>query len=179
MSETTLRMDNAKTRMKHEMEEFAWMFSYLALYLCTLATYSLLLRDQPHAKTFTYGLALFNAFVLTKVIMIGRMARLGIRTESKPLIVSAMTKALLFGMLAMVMHGVEEIVRSVVKAEGAGTMFHGVRIEDVVIRNLVVIAGLIPFFAFFELRRVLGERRFADLFFRTGRAAEASSARAA
>ena len=179
MSETSLSMDHARARVKREMEEFAWMFSYLALYLCTLATYSLLLWDQPHAKVFTYGLALFNAFVLTKVIMIGRMARLGMRTESKPLIVSATTKAVLFGLLAMVMHGVEEMVRSVVKGEAAGAMFHGVRIEDVVIRNLVVIAGLIPFFAFFELRRVLGERRFADLFFRTGRALDASSARAA
>jgi len=47
--------------------------------------------------------------------------------------------------------------------------FHGrvnIRIDEVLIRNLVVFSFLIPFFAFWELRRVLGEGKLFDLFFR-------------
>jgi hypothetical protein len=38
--------------------------------------------------------------------------------------------------------------------------------DEMLIRNLVVFSFLIPFFAFWELRRVLGEGKLFDLFFR-------------
>jgi hypothetical protein len=41
-------------------------------------------------------------------------------------------------------------------------------LSEVLVRNLVIFCALIPFFAFRELRRVLGEDRFFALFFRSG-----------
>src|SRR5271167_4422824 len=159
-----------KQTIRHESGELFWIFLYLALFFCILSTYTMLLLDEFHVKYFTYGASLVNALVLSKVILLVEHARLGKRHENKPLIFSALYKAFLFGLLAVALHILEEIIKSIWQGQDLAGAFHELtsrRINEVLIRNLVIFCAFIPFFTFREMRRILGEGKLFDLFFRS------------
>jgi hypothetical protein len=85
-----------KQKAAHEFEELAAIFLYLAFFFCALATYSMLLLNKFQISYFTFGAALINALVIAKVILIGEYAHLGKKHEAKPLLYSAIYKALVF-----------------------------------------------------------------------------------
>jgi len=157
-----------KQKATHEFQEFAGIFLYLAFFFCSLATYSMLLLNKFHVSYYNYGAALINALVIAKVILIGEYAHLGKRHETKPLLLSAIYKASLFGLLVFVFHLVEEGVRLLIHGETVASALHQIRIDDLLSRTLVIFCTFIPLFAFRELQRVLGEVKFRALFFREG-----------
>jgi hypothetical protein len=166
-----------KQKIAHEAEEMLAVFVYLALFFCALATYSTLLLHEFHVSYFAYGTALLNALIMAKVILLGEALHLGHKHEAKPLIFAAVIKALLFAILMAVVHVLEEVIKHLLHGHTAASaieeLIHG-RLNEVLARNLVVFCALIPFFAFRELRRVLGEGKFFDLFFKRGAIALAS-----
>ena len=166
MKENTKRVSLRK-KATHEFEEFAGNFLYLAFFFCALATYSMLLLDEFHVSYFNYGAALINAFVIAKVILIGEYAHLGKKHEAKPLILSAVFKAFLFGLLVFGFHIVEKVIERLLHGKNMAGALHDIRIDDLLGRSVVIFCTFIPLFAFRELRRVLGEDKFRDLFFRT------------
>ena len=157
-----------KQKAVHEFEDFAIIFLYLAFFFCALATYSMLLLNEFHVSYFTYSFALINALLIAKVILIGEYAHLGKRHEAKPLFLSAVHKAILFGLLVLGFHMVEEVIKHLLHGGNIGAAFHEIRIDDVLGRSVVIFCAFIPLFAFRELRRVMGEDKFLDLFFRIG-----------
>jgi hypothetical protein len=50
-----------KQKAIHELEELAWIFLYLAFFLCALATYRMLLLNRFNVSYFTYGSALSHS----------------------------------------------------------------------------------------------------------------------
>jgi|SRR5271165_797529 len=157
-----------KQKAKHEFEEFAGIFLYLAFFFCALAAYSMLLLDTFHVSYFNYGAALLNAFVIAKVILIGEYARLGKKHEAKPLLLSAFYKAFLFGLLVFGFHIFEELIKLLLHGKNMTSASHEIRFDHLLSRSVVVFCTFIPLFAFRELQRVLGEENFRALFFRTG-----------
>ena len=157
-----------KRKAIHEFEDLAVVFLYLAFFFCALATYSMLLLKEFHVSYFIYGFALLKAFVIAKVILIGEYAHLGKKHEVKPLFFSALHKAFLFSLLVLAFHMVEEVIKQLLHGGRAVAAFHDIRIDDLLGRSAVVFCTFIPLFAFRELRRVMGEDKFLDLFFRVG-----------
>ncbi len=151
-----------KHKVVHEANEFLWAFLLLALFFSTLATYTMLLLDEYHVRYIAFGSALLQAVVLAKVIVIGQKARLGRKLEHRPILVSALYKACLFALLAAAIHTLEELAKQ--KLHGLPISFHGLRLDQILGRNLVVLWVFIPFFMFMELRRALGEEKFKALF---------------
>ena len=156
-----------KQKAVHELEEFFGIFLYLAFFFCAVATYSMLLLNKVHVSYFTFGTALLNAAVIAKVILIGEYARLGKKHETKPLFLSAANKAFLFSLLVFAFHIVEEMIKRRWHGENFATAYHGIHINELLARSLVIFCTFLPLFAFRELRRVLGEDNFSSLFFRT------------
>jgi hypothetical protein len=80
------------------------------------------LRQIPNPnldkRDFNYGAALLNAFVITKVILIGEAAHLGKKLEAKPVIYSAIYKAFLYGLLVFAFHIVEDIIKRLDATDG-------------------------------------------------------------
>jgi len=117
-----------------------------------------------------YGFALFKALVLAKVIMIGDILGLGRRLQDKPLIFTTLYKTFLFTILVGIFNALEYLVEGALHGEGLdlakGITELWANADEVLARSLVVIFTFIPFFAFRELGRVLGERKIRDLFFR-------------
>jgi len=174
MTNEHLERPGLRQKLAHEFREMTWIFLYLALFLCALATYSTLLLREFHLSYFAYGTALLNALIMSKVILLGEYAHLGRRHEGKPLLFTAVIKALHFAVLMAVVHVVEEVVKHMFHdhtAAGAMRELARGRLTEILVRNLVFFFALVPFFAFRELRRVLGEEKFFGLFFRTGDAA--------
>jgi len=156
----------------HELREFAVISLYLAFFFCAIATYSMLLLSQFRVSYFIYGTALINALVIAKVILIGEYAHLGKKHEAKPLFQSVLYKAFLFSLLVFAFHVVEEAIKRRWHGENLATTYHGIRINELLARSIIVFCTFLPLFAFRELRRVLGEDKFWSLFLRTGATAK-------
>jgi len=161
-----------KQKAVHELEEMLVIFLYLGFFFCAISTYSMLLLNQFQVSYFTYGAALINALVVAKVILIGEYAHLGKKHEDKPLFQSALYKSVLYSLLVFVFHVVEEIIKRLVHGEELAKASQHIRVDELLARSLVVFCTFLPFFAFRELRRVMGDESFKDLFFRTGQAAK-------
>ena len=156
-----------KDKAKHELRELLEIFLYLAFFFCALAAYGMLLLDEYHVKYWSFAFALINALVITKVIMIGEYAHVGRKGEDKPLILSAVWKAFLFGLLVFGFHVVEEVVKRLIHGADMARASHNIRFDELGGRAIVVFCTFIPLFAFREFRRVLGEEKFYKILFRS------------
>jgi hypothetical protein len=163
-----------KQKALHELREMVVLSLYLAFFFCALATYRMLLLREFHVDSLTFAFALVNALVVAKVIMIGELAKVGRRHESKPLFVSAIWKAFAFGLLVLVFHFVEEIIKQLLHGGDIAGGFREVRIDDLLSRSLVVFCCFIPLFGFREFRRVLGEEKFQSMLFGSGEGEKAT-----
>ena len=103
-----------------------------------------------------------------------RPASFGKRQENGPLIYSTVYKSFIFTLLVAVFHVLEHAIKGLVHGEGLAGAFAALRdrgIAELLALGLVYSCALLPFFALREIRRVLGERRLADLFFRSSASA--------
>jgi len=154
-----------KQKAIHEFIQFLGIFLYLAFFFCAVSTYRMLLLSDFRDSYINYSFSVINAFVIAKVILIGEYKHLGKGLEDKPLLVSAIYKAFLFGLLTFVFHIVEEAIKKMLHGEGAASAFLDIHTKILLARSIVVFCTFLPLFAFRELRRVLGESRFNHLFF--------------
>jgi len=166
MSPENPKRAEVKQKITHELEELLVIFLYLAFFFCAVTTYRMLILNEFHVSYFNYGTALLNALIIAKVILIGEYAHLGKRHESKPLLMSAIYKAFLFGVLVFVFHLIEEAIKRLVHGEKLVGALHGINVDDALARSVVIFCAFIPLFGCLEIRRLLGEEKFRSLFVR-------------
>jgi hypothetical protein len=149
-----------KERIFHNFREFVAMFLYLWI-LFALFTYHeaiVLAKHQIDYKPF--GLALVNAFVLAKVMLVAEELRVGTRFRKRAPVFPILHKSLLFAIIFICFNMAEEIVFGLWKgktlAESIPKIGGGSPI-GIVIASLIITVALIPFFAFRELSRVMGK----------------------
>jgi hypothetical protein len=162
-----------KQKAIHEFTRFISIFLYLAFFFCAVTTYRMLLLSDFRDSYINYTFAVINALVIAKVILIGEYTHLGKRLEDQPLLVSSIYKAFLFGLLTFAFHIVEEAIKGVLHGKGAASAVLDIHLKDLLARTIVIFCTFIPLFGFREVWRVLGERKFNELFFhrqRNGRA---------
>ncbi len=160
-----------KQKAAHELKDFFWISVYLAVFFCALETYTMLLLRKYDISFLNYTFALINALVIAKVILIGEMAHVGRKWESKPLYQSVLYKSFVFGLLVFAFHFLEEFVKRLIHHGPAGSVVHEVKLDEAIARTIVIFCAFIPLFAFRELGRVLGPERLHALFFKRGDAA--------
>jgi hypothetical protein len=157
-----------KERLSHEMVEYLITAFYLALVFAAFTQYRRFLL-AAHDITYTnYGVAVVEALILGKVILIGRAVRLGRGLEGKPLIFSTLYKTVVFSCLVAVFTLVEEVIKGLWHGKGltGGLVeYFGKGSHELLANCLVIFVALIPFFAFRELGRVFGREKVWALFF--------------
>ena len=164
---------NAKAASLKEraIEEFRlfWVITlYLWVFLGSFTVYRRLIVAETGVAYLHYGIALIEALVIAKVILIGKMLRFSRRFEDKPLVVPVLYKSLLFGILVLLFGIVEHAIEGWIHKEG---LVGGVRelrdlgIDELGARVLMLIVAFVPFFAFAEIGRVLGMHKLAAMFF--------------
>ena len=168
MNSENTKKASLKQKAAHELMQFVVVSSYLAFFFCAVATYRMILLSDFRDWFFNYGTALINALVIAKVILIGEYAHLGKRMEGKALLVSSVFKAILFSLLVFAFHILEEAIKRLVHGKEVAGAFHDMPLDHLLGGALIIFCTFVPFFAFRELRRVLGEDRFQDLFLVAG-----------
>jgi hypothetical protein len=157
-----------KERAIEELKMFWLIALYLWVFLGSFTVYRRLIIAETGAVYLHYGIALIEALVIAKVILIGKIFGFSRRFEDKPLIVPVLYKSILFGVLVMLFGIVEHLVEGWVHKQG---LFGGLRALDTLgayeigARGLMLIMAFVPFFAFVEIGRVIGRERLAAMFF--------------
>ena len=163
--------DAWKEKVRHELIEYGINVLYLALVFAAFTQYRRLLLAAYDITYTDYWVAVIEALILGKVIMLGSVFRLGRGLESKPLIYPTLYKTVLFTVFVAAFKVVEHVAKGLWEREGlAGILAQlssGSRLELVLANSLVILVAFIPFFAVKELGRVLGTKKIWALFFRT------------
>lgn len=160
---------NWKDKILHEMAEYLFNVIYLALVFAAFTQYRRFLLAAHDIIYTNYWVALIQALIFGKVIMVGALFRLGRSLEQKPLIIPTLYKAVVFTFLVVVFHLVEHAIKGLWQGNtltGSLTAFLDQGRHELLAGSLVIFVALIPFFAVKELGRVLGEDKIRALFFR-------------
>jgi len=168
MKTTNLSKPAIRTRMAHELKEFAIIAAYL--YICFAALIYLKASIlKAHGIPFApFGVAIVKALICAKFVSMGQMLRLGERFKSLPLIWPTLHKSLVFLALLLVLNGVEEVVVGLAHHRSAAESlaeFGGGTPDQLIANSVVGLLILIPFFAFRALGEIVGERNLVRLFF--------------
>ena len=153
------------------VEEFRrfWAIAiYLALMLGAFTWYRRFILSESGISYVHYGVAVVEALILAKVILIGRALGLGKGSEGAPLIVSVLLKAVAYAAFVGLFFVLERVIEGLVHGKTWGNIAQGLVSagrDEILARTLMVVVTFIPFFAFWELDRVLGEGKLFALFF--------------
>jgi hypothetical protein len=158
-----------KDRVRHELIEYVTNVVYLALVFAAFTQYRRLVL-AAHDITYTnYWVAVIEALILGKVIMIGGVFHLGRGLENRPLIFPTLYKTVVFsvfvGVFTVIEHAIKGLWHGKGLVEGVAD-FLGKGFHELIADSLIIFVAFIPFFAVKELGRVLGEHRIWTLFFR-------------
>lgn len=169
MSSPKKRKRTLKERIVGNFKELLAMLLYLWI-LFALFTWHESIVLARHGITYKpYGLALLNAFVLAKVMLVAEDLNLGTRFRRKAPIFPVLHKSFLFAVIFVCFNMAEHIVIGVWKgktiAESMPKIGSGSPAEIVTVA-LIVSVALVPFFAFRELSRVMGKGVLGALFLR-------------
>ena len=169
MSSPDKKKRNWKEKLFHELIEYWINVCYLTLVFAAFTQYRRFLL-AAHDITYTnYWVAVIEALILAKVIMIGAVFRLGRGLEHKPLIYPTLYKTVVFTLFVAVFTLIEHTVKGLWQGKGltGGIVdYFGKGPHEFLAGSLVIFVAFIPFFGVKELGRVLGEEKIRALFFR-------------
>jgi hypothetical protein len=154
-----------KQRAAREAEEYLVIASFLGALLGALTAYRRLLMSEVGVPYFHYGYAVIEALVLAKIVLLGEALHLGVRFERRPLIVSALFKSVVYGLLTFAFHILEHVVHALVTGESPGVALARLAAQpgEICAYSLVLFVAFVPFFSLQAAGRLLGEVRFLDV----------------
>src|ERR1700729_2930589 len=123
-----------KQKAKQEFKEYFVISAYLAFFFCALVAYTMLLLRQydVESESMNFTFAIINALIIGKVILIGKMMKLGRGLEARPLYQTVIFKSLLYGLLVFVFHLIEEFVKRLIRGEPSGTVLHNMHANELI-----------------------------------------------
>jgi hypothetical protein len=156
---------NLKERAVGELERYAVITLYLWLLFALFGLHRQLLQGHG-ISVWQQGFAIVNALVFGKVILVGEALDLG--KEKYALAWVVLRKALLFAVLLLAFHILEEAIRAWFEGKPLSDAVAGLggSLAGVAATAAIFFVVLIPFYAFQETARVLGAEALWDLFFR-------------
>jgi hypothetical protein len=157
-----------KERALEELKAYWFITLYLWLFLGCFTVYRRLILAESGVTYLNYGVALVEALVIAKVVLIGRVFGFTRRFDNAPLIVPVVYKSLIFALLVMLFGVVEHLVVGWFHKQG---LFGGLReiadtgAYEIGARAVMLTVAFVPFFAFTEIGRRLGMHRLQAMFF--------------
>ncbi|MGO9017635.1 MAG: hypothetical protein ACLQVJ_04700 [Syntrophobacteraceae bacterium] len=176
MNDANAKSAGWKSKAIHEMTEFYIIAMYLAIFFGLFTWYRRLILAEYQISYFHYGASIIKALVLAKVIMVGRALHLGGRLfKNSPLILPTLYKSVVFTIFVGIFGVIESTIGGLLHGQGiAGGLdeFMSAGVLELLARCMVTFVAFIPFFAFDELDRALGEGKLVKLLFRRRSAGE-------
>jgi hypothetical protein len=158
-----------KTRVARELKEFAVMFLYLLIPIGLFVLHQAIVLKAKGINYQFSGVAMVNALVLAKVMLIAEDMGLGTRWRSRPLIWPILDKSISFAVVFIIIHEAEEVLKGLI---------HGKRLTEsipavggggligLLLVGLNMAIALVPFFAYREFSRVMGPGKLQALLFK-------------
>ncbi len=169
MSNPDKKKRNWKKILFEEMVEYWINVAYLAAVFAAFTFYRRIILAAYDITYTNYWVAVIEALILAKVIMIGAVLRLGRGLEKKPLIYSTLYKTVVFTVFVAVF----TLMEHTIKGLWAGKGLTGGIVEyfekgphEFLAGCLMLFVAFIPFFGVKELGRVLGQDKITTLFLR-------------
>ncbi len=160
MNSVNEKRKGLKGKILHELIHYWLLVLYMAIFFGVFTSYRRLLLAHYGISYEDYGISVIRALVLGKVVLVAEALHLGRGFEEKPLIIPTLYKTFLFTACVALFDIAEAMVRGLIgglspmgAVDELMTRFH----YEWLSRALVIFFAFIPFFAFRELRRVLGE----------------------
>jgi hypothetical protein len=169
MNESAEKHTGAKQKLVHELRQLVGNSLYLAGFFTVFRLYTRLILAEYQINYFAYGLTILKSLALAKIILTGETLRLGGRWRGRPLIVATFYYAVVFSAFASVFEIVEHLILGWFHGKSPAAVFAEILEKGwphLLAMTMVVFVAFLPFFAFRELGRALGERKLHDLFFR-------------
>jgi hypothetical protein len=159
-----------RKKLAHEIRQLLFIAAYLALFFLVFRLYTDLILEQYGVNYFEYGLTIVKALALAKIILTAEALHLGERFRAHPLIVPTIYNTIVFALFALVFEILEHILMGKIHGKTITEVLTGIANEGwprLAGTTLVVLIAFLPFFAFRETERELGEARLRDLFFKS------------
>ena len=165
-----LEKSAVKKRVAEGLRKFAIIVGYVWAVLVVLELHKFVIYKQlgqGYRMDYKIGFAFINALILGKVILIGDDLRIGRYFEDKRLVYSILFKSAVFAVLLICFDIVEDLVMGMVHgktlAQSMPEVLRSGFQGEVLISGLIMFLVLIPFFAYMEIRRVLGKEQLHAL----------------
>ena len=161
-------MNHLRGRAIEELKLYWVTAFYLWVFLGSFTIYRRLIIAETGTAYLHYGIAIVESLVIAKVILVGKMFRFSRQFENRPLIFPTLYKSILFGVLVLAFGIVEHLVEGWFHKQGWLGGLRGIAelgADELRARVLLLIASFIPFFAFWEIGRVIGVQKLAAMFF--------------
>lgn len=159
-----------KQRILREFVRYWVNVLYLAIVFSLFAWYRRLILAHYEIKYLNYGVAVFEALILAKVIMVADVIGLSRGLfGTKPLIYPTLYKSLVFSVFVALFVALEDTIGGLFKGKGlTGWLveLQGSGKYEFLAHCLMIFFIFIPFFAFKELGKTMGEGKLGQLFFR-------------
>ncbi len=161
-----------------EIKKFLGMAVYLWVMFGLLALLASVVLAERHISYRFYGFAIINSLILAKVMLVAEDLHFGENFEDRPLIYPISYKAVLFAILFICFDLAEEVLLGVARGNTFAQSIPNIgggRPIGVFFVAIILSVGLIPFFAFREIGRVIGKRELLFLIFKRGARATVQS----
>ena len=162
-----------KTRAVDETKKFLIMTLYLWVFFAVLSLHKTLVMEQEHLDYQAQGLAIVNALVLAKVMLLAEDFRLGSRFfKDHPLVYSVLFRSLVFAIVLIGFRILEDAAIDLLRGKPLADSladFGAGNAKGVFSMGAIAFVALTPFFMVSEMARVLGSDGLRQLFFTRGR----------
>jgi hypothetical protein len=159
-----------KHKLAHELRQLVGITLYLFGFFCGFRLYTRLILAEYQINFFEYGLTLLKSLALAKIILTGEVLRLGERRTQHPLIVLVVYYAVVFSAFALLFEILEHIVLGwLLHSKGPAAVLAEIRDKGwphFIAMTMIVFFAFLPFFAFRETGRAIGEGKLHELFFK-------------
>ena len=158
-----------KERAVTELERYAVITVYLWLLFGLFSLHKQLVQGHG-ISVWQQGFAIVNALIFGKVILIGQALEVGKGLERRAVVWVVLGKSLIFAVLLLAFHIAEEAIRGWFESKPLSEAFgdFGGTLPGLLATAAIFFVTLIPFFAFQEASRVLGNGALWNLFFHSG-----------
>jgi hypothetical protein len=159
---------NLKQKAYRGLKEYLIITLYLWVVFGCFIVYKSIVLAEHHIDFAYNGWALINALALGKVMLVAKELHLGKRFDGAPLLYPTLLKSALFAIVLACFKILEEFAvgyfhhksfhESISDLAGGNAM-------GIITLTVLLFVVLIPFVAFTELQRVVGEEKLAQIFF--------------
>ena len=144
------------------------MFLYLWVVFGMLAIHESIILSQHQINYVSHGLAVVNALVFAKVMLVAEDFHLGHRLHNQPLVYSVLFKSILFAIALICFHILEHVLIGMWHGKPMAESIAEVganRLFGIVSLGIIGTVALAPFFILNEISLVIGRDNFWALFF--------------